>query len=281
MAIATGTKYYFQAIGDDGVTRYFAVTAPNQQAASIYIYDNYAVGGLTFTGGSAIPGVDYEEVVIGDTGDTGDGGPISGGDVGTGVLEQDSARAAFMAHLGDIGFDLERGGRRFDVAAEQFGPLSTLFQARELVSGRDPDRFISGMERERAFKDFLGSSSVSGTAGGPGARRGIPTATTNELLRQFEGFEGLAEEPRENLLDFQREAVQPTYPGAGGPVAGLGLAALRQSVSPLALGWYRAPTERGLTDRYLALRENAAPGVEDFVAHVRGQLGLGGFYANR
>jgi len=261
-----GTVYFVWGISAEDAAARFEEATPGAGGVS----------GIPTAWGTDLPQNIDDWRVIGGDGDEGtdDDGPILPGDTDS-VLEQDSARAAYYRHLADLGFDIESPDRRFRVAAQQYEPLMDLFTASEITAARDPERFETPEAREAALSRFL--TARAGPGGVATEERQIPGATSADLMQAWENMEALAQ-PGAERLDFQQAAIDPQYASAAAPVTGLGQSLLRSSASPLALGWYRMPSQTDLASRYLAGRETGDI-TSNYVDFIKKQLGLGAFYS--
>lgn len=263
-----GTKYYFQAVGDDGKTRYFAVTAANEQAARTYLYDNYAIGGLTYTGESPMSGITYEDVVP----EVVPEAELEDEFVFPTEPRETEAEAGFgaefMRHLATLGpeYRAVTPRRTARIAEAQYAPLRGLFEAQQV--GRTVP--YGGEEQQRAWNAFLeaqagpsGFPAVAGGRVGPGV----------EAWRNLEYLAGRG--PEGQLTGEQKQWFWPTEMEEAMPVARAGRELLGSMTSPLMQQYSNIPTTPELARGYVAQR-GAGDISGDIVQFIRRNLGLGG-----
>jgi len=206
-------------------------------------------------------------------GEDGERGPIQ--DEGDVSLEMIDPSAAYLQHLGTLGFDVASAtpGLRQQAAERQQQPMFDLFRGRQLASGNVLGD-VSPEQYEQQWQGFLGQQ--AGPAGLPPSDNYFPGATSQDLMSQF----GQLETQGQGAMTARQRAMYDPREGAsyGGPISGLGISALQQSMSPLMPGMGAVPSETDLWRRWRATRgEGAAPEDKEFTDYVRSQLGLSAF----
>lgn len=185
-------------------------------------------------------------------------------------LAMAAPQAAFRRFLGTLGYDplAVRPGLRQQAAQAAFDPISSAFLGQQILEQGltdDPDQQRMAMER------FLADQfDVSKTKGQ------IPGYTGTQFANLLSGFGRIpvAEEGGTGYVPYQQQAIRPLTVGQGRPLASLGLNAIRQSISPLALRYFDMPSEEELATRYLA-QDEATRAKSKYEEFIKNQLGLG------